>query len=169
MTILNIVYLPNNILRAVNNPVTEFDDQLQLLIDDMFETMYHAQGVGLAAPQIGINSKLAVVDVSVEKDQRLVLINPIITEYHGCKEYTEGCLSIPGAHDKVVRADHVSIRAQDRFGAWFDMAGDCLLGQCLQHEIDHLNGKLFIDLLTPLKRVQARKRMAKHQRLRKES
>ena len=164
MAILNLIYLPNNILRMPNKPIVVFNDQLQALINDMFETMYYTQGVGLAAPQIGINLQLAVVDVSQAKNQQLVLINPKIIAQHGSREYDEGCLSIPGARDKVTRADSVVIQAQDRFGHPAELCGEGLLGQCFQHEIDHLHGKLFIDLLSPFKRMQARKRMDKHQR-----
>lgn len=164
MTLRKVVYLPNQVLRQVGKPVTVFDDALQTLIDDMFETMYHTKGVGLAAPQIGISLQLAVIDVVGDKSQQIVLINPKILNQDGTKEYHEGCLSVPGAYDTVMRADKVTIQAQDRFGAIFEMTADGLLGECLQHEIDHLNGKLFIDLLSPLKRSMARRRMDKYLR-----
>lgn len=164
MTIRKIIYLPDSRLRQVSKPVEQFDDALQLLIDDMFETMYHARGVGLAAPQIGLNIRLSVVDVSADKTSQLVLVNPEIIEAHGQFQYEEGCLSVPGAYDTVTRAESVRIRAQDRHGEFYEMSADGLLGECFQHEIDHLNGKLFVDLLSPLKRAMARRKLEKFKR-----
>lgn len=164
MTIHKILYLPDPRLRLVAKPVTQFDDALQTLIDDMFETMYEARGVGLAAPQIGVSLRLSVVDVSADKSQQLVLINPEIIESEGEKAYQEGCLSVPGAHDTVIRADKVTVRARDRTGNAFEMTAEGLLGECFQHEIDHLNGKLFIDLLSPLKRSVAKRKLEKFKR-----
>ncbi len=161
MTIRKIIYLPDARLRRVSKPVETFDDELQRLIDDMFDTMYHAKGVGLAAPQIGINLRLSVVDVIGDKTQQLVLINPEIIASEGQLEYQEGCLSVPGAYDTVTRAAKVTVRALDRSGKPFEMTSDGLLGECFQHEIDHLNGKLFVDLLSPLKRNLIRKRLDK--------
>lgn len=167
MAIRKIIYLPDPRLRQVSKPITVFDDALQTLIDDMFETMYAANGVGLAAPQIGINLQLSVVDVVGDKSQQLVLINPEIIESKGEKMYQEGCLSVPGAYDEVKRAEWVKIRALSRTGELFEMEADGLLGECFQHEIDHLNGKLFVDLLSPLKRSMARRRMDKYLRQKK--
>jgi len=164
MAIRQIIYLPDSRLRNVSKEITVFDDELQTLIDDMFETMYDAQGVGLAAPQIGINVRLSVIDVIGDKTQQIVIINPEIIESEGETEYQEGCLSVPGAYDTVKRATRVKVRALDRFGKEFEMEADGLLGECFQHEIDHLNGKLFIDLLSPLKRNIARKKLAKFKR-----
>jgi len=164
MTIHKIIYLPDPRLRLITKPVTKFDDQLQTLIEDMFETMYDAKGVGLAAPQIGISLCLSVVDVIGDKTQQLVLVNPKIIESHGEVEYQEGCLSVPGAYDTVIRAGKVTIQAQDRFGQPFEMSAEGLLGECFQHEIDHLNGKLFVDLLSPIKRAMARKKGNKFKR-----
>ena len=164
MTIRKIIYLPDPRLRQVSKPVEQFDDALQRLIDDMFETMYHARGVGLAAPQIGLNIRLSVVDVSADKTSQLVLVNPEIIEAHGQFQYEEGCLSVPGAYDTVTRAESVRIRAQDRHGEFYEMTADGLLGECFQHEIDHLNGKLFVDLLSPLKRAMARRKLEKFKR-----
>ena len=130
----------------------------------MFETMYHAKGVGLAAPQIGINLRLSVVDATPDKSQQLVLVNPEIITSEGKTAYQEGCLSVPGVYDTVTRATTVTIRAQDRHGKTFEMTADGLLGECFQHEIDHLNGKLFVDLLSPIKRNMARKRLEKFKR-----
>jgi peptide deformylase len=165
MAIRKIIYLPDKRLRLVAKSVTQFDDALQVLIDDMFDTMYHAKGVGLAAPQIGVSLRLSVVDVTDDKKQQLVLVNPEIIAMEGDTEYQEGCLSIPGVYDLVARAKEVTIRAQDRFGKLFEMTAGGLLGECFQHEIDHLHGKLFIDLLSPLKRAMARKKLDKFKRL----
>lgn len=164
MTIRKIIYLPDARLRQMSTPVQTFDDKLQTLIDDMFETMYDANGVGLAAPQIGINIRLAVIDVIGDKSQQIVIINPEIIANEGESEYHEGCLSVPGAYDKVCRATKVTVRALNRFGEVFEMPADGLLAECIQHEIDHLNGKLFIDLLSPLKRTLARKKLDKFKR-----
>lgn len=165
MAIRNIIFLPDPRLRLVSKPVETFDDSLQILIDDMFETMYHARGVGLAAPQIGINIRLSVVDVvGDKKTQTLVLINPEIIAKEGLVDYQEGCLSVPGAYDTVRRAEKVTLRAQDRHGEFYEMSAEGLLAECFQHEIDHLDGKLFIDLLSPLKRSMARKKLKKHLR-----
>ncbi len=165
MAIRKIIYLPDNRLRAVSAKVTEFNDELQTLIDDMFETMYDARGVGLAAPQIGINLQLSVIDVKGDKSEQIVIINPEVVERDGEEIYQEGCLSVPGAYDKVKRARWVKVKALDRDGKPFEIEADGLLGECLQHEIDHLNGKLFIDLLSPLKRAIARKKLEKYKRL----
>ncbi|MBA2709042.1 MAG: peptide deformylase [Tatlockia sp.] len=164
MAIRKILYLPDERLRQVAKPVEQFDDALQTLIDDMFETMYHARGVGLAAPQIGIGLRLSVIDIAGDKKEQLVLINPEIIEREGEFEYDEGCLSVPGAYDKVIRAERVKIRALDRSGKPYEMSGDGILGECFQHEIDHLNGKLFVDLLSPLKRAIARRKLDKFKR-----
>lgn len=164
MAIRKIIYLPDERLRQVAKPVEKFDDALQTLIDDMFDTMYHARGVGLAAPQIGISLRLSVIDIERDKKQQLVLINPEIVASEGELEYTEGCLSVPGAYDKVVRAAKVTIRALDRCGKEYEMSGDGVLGECFQHEIDHLNGRLFVDLLSPLKRTLARRKLDKYKR-----
>ena len=164
MAIRKIIYLPDPRLRQVTTAIDTFDEPLQLLIEDMFDTMYDANGVGLAAPQIGISLCLSVVDVIGDKSQQLVLVNPKIIATEGQVEYEEGCLSVPGAYDTVLRAEKVTIQAQDRFGKPFEMTADGLLGECFQHEIDHLNGKLFVDLLSPIKRAMARKKVDKFKR-----
>jgi peptide deformylase len=165
MTIRKIVYLPDPCLRRVAKPIDTFDQALQTLIDDMFETMYDANGVGLAAPQIGIGKQLSVIDVEGNKSNQLVIINPSIAHREGQEEYQEGCLSVPGSYDKVIRAKKVTVQALDRNGKPFEITADGLLGECLQHEIDHLNGKLFIDLLSPLKRNLARRKLEKFKRM----
>ena len=161
MTVHKIIYLPDPRLRKVSTSIEIFDNKLQVLIDDMFETMYDARGVGLAAPQIGININLSVIDVTKDKSQQLVLINPKIIHSEGEEEYQEGCLSIPGAYDTVKRAKTVTMQALDRDGKPYEMTASGLLGEAFQHEIDHLNGKLYIDLLSPLKKNIARKKLEK--------
>lgn len=161
MAIRKIIYLPDARLRQMSTAVQNFDEKLHTLIDDMFETMYAAKGVGLAAPQIGINIRLSVVDVTPDKSQQLVLVNPEIIASEGQIAYQEGCLSVPSVYDTVMRAEKVTMRAQDRFGEFFEIEAEGLLGECFQHEIDHLNGKLFVDLLSPLKRGMARKKLEK--------
>ncbi len=164
MAIRKIIYLPDKRLREQSKEISTFDEELQKLIDDMFETMYDARGVGLAAPQIGLNIQLSVIDVKGDKREQLVIINPKVVEAKGEEIFQEGCLSVPGAYDKVKRASWVKVEALDRDGKPFTIEGDGLLGECLQHEIDHLNGKLFIDLLSPLKRGLARKKLEKFKR-----
>lgn len=164
MSIRKILYLPDPRLRRVSKPVEAFDEALQSLIHDMFETMYHAKGVGLAAPQIGVNLRLSVVDVDGDQSNQIVLANPEIIDAQGQAEYQEGCLSVPGAYDTVTRAEKVTVRAQNQFGEYFEIHGEGLLGECFQHEIDHLNGKLFVDLLSPIKRAIARKKLEKFKR-----
>ena len=165
MAILKLVYLPDPRLKKPSEPVEVFDDVLQILIDDMFETMYKAQGVGLAAPQVGINKQLSVIDVKQDKKETYVLINPEIIERKGEEPMQEGCLSVPGAYDTVVRSSWVKMRALDRDGKPYELEADGLLAECIQHEIDHLHGKLFVDLLSDLKRERARKKTMKFQRL----
>ncbi|MBI2784775.1 MAG: peptide deformylase [Legionella longbeachae] len=165
MAIHTILYLPDSRLREVSKPVVNFDDALQTLIEDMFDTMYHARGVGLAAPQIGINMRLSVIDVVGDKQNQLVIINPEIVASEGEKKFEEGCLSVPGAYDSVIRAEKVTVKALDRKGKPFEIKADGLLAECLQHEIDHMNGKLFIDLLSPLKKAMARKKLEKFKRM----
>lgn len=161
MSLRKILYLPDARLRQMSVDVTVFDDALQTLIDDMFETMYHARGVGLAAAQIGINLRISVIDVSRDKSEQLVIINPEIIASEGEVAFQEGCLSVPGAYDTVTRAETVTVRALDRHGKSFDVTGSGLLAECFQHEIDHMNGKLFVDLLSPLKRTMARRKLDK--------
>ncbi len=162
--IRKICYLPDEVLRKVAKPVDTFDEALQTLINDMFDTMYAAKGVGLAAPQIGVSLRLSVIDVIGDKTQQIVIINPEIIAAEGQEKYEEGCLSVPSAYDIVVRAKKVTVRALDRHGKPFEITAEGLLGECLQHEIDHLNGKLFVDLLSPLKRSMARRKLDKFKR-----
>lgn len=152
--ILKIVKYPEPVLSQPGEPVTEFNDELRKLVADMFETTYANQGIGLAAPQVGVSKRLTVIDLSMGKDpkDRLVFINPEIISSEGKLYEEEGCLSFPDIREKVVRAAHVRVRAQDEYGKWFEMDGDDLLARCMQHEIDHLAGILFIFRMSALKR-----------------
>lgn len=161
MAIYPIIHLPDSRLREKTAPITVFDATLQQLIDDMFETMYAAKGIGLAAPQIAISKKLAVIDVSNDKSITWCLINPEIVAKKGGALMEEGCLSVPGIYDKAPRAVWVKLRALDRHGAPYEIEAEGLLAHCIQHEVDHLNGKLFLDHLSPLKQQLARKKLEK--------
>ncbi|MFZ5465993.1 MAG: peptide deformylase [Pseudomonadota bacterium] len=164
MALLPILEYPHPNLRKVAQRVERFDDELRRLVDDMFETMYAAPGIGLAATQVDVHRRLAVVDVSEGKDQPLVLINAEILEASGVEEMEEGCLSIPGLHERVARKDRVRVRYQDLDGVEHELDTGGLLAVCIQHELDHLEGRLFIDHLSPLKRERALK---KYEKLRK--
>lgn len=161
MAIYPIIQLPDERLRAPTVAIAVFDETLQQLIDDMFETMYAAKGIGLAAPQIAISKKLAVIDVSNDKSKTWCLINPIIVERKGEALMEEGCLSVPGVYDKAPRALWVKLQALDRHGNPYEIEAEDLLAHCIQHEVDHLNGTLFLDHLSPLKRQLARKKLDK--------
>ncbi len=163
MPLLKLVYYSHHpALHKIAEPVDQFDDKLAHLVQDMYETMYHENGVGLAAPQVGIAKKIATIDVSEERNQPFVIINPQIIESSGSELMTAGCLSIPGSFDKVPRATYVKVRAQNEKGDFFEIEGTGLLAHCLQHEIDHLYGKLYIDYLSPLKKRMWLKKMEKH-------
>ena len=153
MSILDIRVLGDPILRQATKPVTDFTGDVQRLIDDMFETMYHARGIGLAAPQVGRTERLAVVDV--EKDPFVIINAEIVQTSSGREKGEEGCLSIPDIYADVERPKTVTIHALDRYGKPFERTADGLLARCLQHEIDHLDGKLFLDYLSVLKRTAA--------------
>jgi peptide deformylase len=164
MAILDILHFPDPRLRDVAKPVTHVDASVCQLIDNMFETMYSAPGIGLAATQVNVNKRVVVIDVSEDKGQPLCLINPEILELSGTEEMEEGCLSVPGVYETVQRADQVRARALDRNGKPFELEAGGLLAVCIQHEIDHLDGKLFVDYLSQLKRTRIRKKLEKHQR-----
>ncbi len=164
MSNLTILHFPDERLRTVAKPVERVDDALRALIDDMFDTMYDAPGIGLAATQVNVHQRLIVIDVSEENNQPLVLINPEILEKSGEEEMDEGCLSVPGIYEKVQRADRVKVRALDRNGESFELDTDGLLAVCIQHEIDHLDGKLFVDYLSSLKRQRIKKKLEKQLR-----
>jgi peptide deformylase len=164
--IYSIVKYPDPILQRPSASVTEFNDELRKLVADMFESMYAAQGIGLAAPQIGIAKRLTVIDLSNQKDpkQKIVLINPEITLQEGKQFEEEGCLSLPDIRDKVRRAARVMVRAQNEYGEWSEREGTELLARAFQHEIDHLNGILFIFRISALKRDLILRRIRKLQR-----
>lgn len=165
MAVMTILKYPDERLRTVAQPVKQVDDNLRRVIDDMFETMYGSQGVGLAATQVDVHQRLFIADCSENQDEPLVFINPEIIERDGIHENEEGCLSFPGVYAKVERAGEITVRALDRDGNSFDKKADGLLAICIQHEIDHLNGKLFVDYLSPLKRDRIRKKLEKEARL----
>ncbi|HXE06243.1 MAG TPA: peptide deformylase [Acidobacteriaceae bacterium] len=161
-----IVKYPDPVLAKAAAPVTAFDASLKKLVAEMFESMYAAQGIGLAAPQIGLSQRLTVIDTSFKKDlkDRLVLINPEIIETEGSQFEEEGCLSLPDIREKVKRAARVKVKAQNEKGEWFEIEGDELLARAMQHEIDHLNGVLFIDRISRLKRELALRKIRKMQK-----
>lgn len=164
MAILTILEYPDPRLRNKALPVEEVNQSIQKLLDDMLETMYAAPGIGLAAPQVNQSRRIVVIDISEEKNSPLCLVNPEILWTSGKEEMNEGCLSVPGVFEKVERAEKVKIKALDRNGAYFELETDGLLAVCIQHEIDHLDGKLFVDYLSPLKRQRARKKLEKDRR-----
>jgi len=158
-----IVKYGNPVLEKPAEPVTKFDDELKKLVEDMFESMYEAKGVGLAAPQIGISKRLAVIDVSFKEDPnaKLVLANPEIIHKEGKQSQSEGCLSIPDFREQVTRANIVTVRAQDVNGKWYEKTGEELLARAFLHETDHLNGKLYISHLSALKRDLMKRKIRK--------
>lgn len=164
MAKLTILEFPDPRLRTVAKPVEQVDDALRQLIDDMFETMYAAPGIGLAATQVDVHQRLLVLDVSEDRSRPLVFINPEIIEQGGSQTCQEGCLSVPGIYADVKRAEHLRVRALDRDGKLFELDADGLLAVCIQHELDHLAGKVFVDYLSPLKREMVRKKLAKQRR-----
>lgn len=164
MTILNILEFPDPRLRTKATPIEEVTDAIRTLAQDMLETMYHAPGVGLAATQVNVHKRMLVADVSDHKNEPLVFINPMIIEKDGVQVMQEGCLSVPGFYEEVERAEHIRVRALNEKGEVFEMEARELLAVCIQHEIDHLDGKLFVDYLTPLKRNRIRKKLEKQHR-----
>jgi len=165
MAKMTILKYPDERLRTVAKPVESVDDALRETIDNMFETMYSSQGVGLAATQVDVHKRLFVADCSENGKEPLVFINPEIIERDGLFENEEGCLSFPNVYAKVERAGTIKVRALDREGEIFEREADGLLAICIQHELDHLNGKLFVDYLSPLKRDRIRKKLEKEARL----
>ena len=161
-----VVKYPEAVLAQVGEPVTVFDASLKQLVAEMFESMYAAQGIGLAAPQIAISKRIAVIDVSFRKnpEDKIALINPVIVGRDGKQTEEEGCLSLPDIREKVQRAAWVKVRAQDESGAWFEVEGEELLSRALQHEIDHLDGVLFIDRISRLKRELVLRKIKKLQK-----
>lgn len=161
MALLTILEFPDPRLRTKAAPVTQVDDTTRRLIDDMVETMYAANGVGLAATQVNVHQRVVVIDVSEERNAPFAFINPEILSREGVEVSEEGCLSVPGSYDDVERAARVTVRALDRNGQSFTLEADGLLAVCIQHEMDHLEGKLFVDYLSDLKRTRIRKKLEK--------
>jgi len=166
MTKLVILEYPDPRLRKKAAPVTAVDAAVRQLADNMLETMYAAKGIGLAATQVDVHKRVIVLDVSEERDQPLVLINPQLLKLEGSGPGEEGCLSLPGIYDKLSRATHIRVRALGRDGEPFEMDADGLLAVCIQHEMDHLEGKLFVDYLSELKRQMIRRRLEKERKQR---
>ena len=164
MAVLNILHFPDPRLRTKAQPVTEFDPALATLASDMLETMYEAPGIGLAATQVDRHIRMLVMDISEDKSQPRVLVNPEIVSSEGEEEMDEGCLSVPGYYETVRRAERVRVRAQDVKGDYFEIEADGLEAVCIQHEMDHLEGKLFVDYLSGLKRDRIRKKLEKQQK-----
>jgi peptide deformylase len=164
MAKLTILEFPDPRLRKKAQLVESVDDALRTLIDDMFETMYAAPGIGLAATQVDVHKRLLVTDVSADQSEPYVLINPVIVEKDGVTATEEGCLSVPGYFEEVKRAEHIRVRFLDRDGEEQEMEAEGLLAVCIQHEMDHLEGKLFVDYLSEAKRLRIRKKLVKEQR-----
>ena len=169
MALLNILEFPDDRLRKSAQPVNTVDDSVRKIVADMFETMYDAPGVGLAATQVNIQKRIVVIDISEEKNAPFCMINPEILELDGTEESEEGCLSVPGFFETVKRAERVKISALDRDGKTFELEVGGLLSVCIQHEIDHLQGKLFVDYLSSLKRQRIRKKLLKAHRIKGDS
>jgi peptide deformylase len=165
MNILPILEYPDKRLRTLAVPVEAVDSALKQLIDDMFHTMYEAPGIGLAATQVNVHKQLLVLDISEDRSQPMVFINPRITAKDGSQIYQEGCLSLPGIYADVKRYNQISVKALDRDGREFSLEAEGLLAVCIQHEMDHLAGKVFVDHLSPLKRALAEKKLAKQRKL----
>ena len=165
--ILTILEFPDERLRKKATVVKAVDDKIRKLLDDMLETMYESRGVGLAATQVDVHKRIVVIDVSEEKDAPLFLINPEIIEKDGVKESEEGCLSVPGFFEKVTRAEHIRVRALNRDGNSFEFEATELLAVCVQHEMDHLDGKLFVDHISSLKRQRIKKKLEKIHKMEK--
>jgi peptide deformylase len=164
MAKLDILHYPDARLHTVAKPVKAVDERIRKLVDDMAETMYAAPGIGLAATQVNVHERVVVIDISETHDQLRVFINPEIVAQSGTEESEEGCLSVPGIFDKVTRAERVTVRALDREGKPFELDADGLLAVCVQHEIDHLKGKVFVDYLSSLKRNRIKSKLLKQAR-----
>lgn len=165
MAFLEVLRFPDERLRTVAKPVAQVDDSIKKIIADMFETMYQENGIGLAATQVNIHQRIVVIDVSEDKEEQLVFINPEITKKDGSTISEEGCLSVPHSYAKVDRAETVTVKATNIDGQEFSLDADGLLAICIQHELDHLQGKLFVDYLSPLKRQRIRTKLEKEAKL----
>ncbi len=164
MSQLSILEYPDPRLRTIATPVVDFNEALEILVNNMRETMYQANGIGLAATQVDIHQRLLVMDVSAEQDDFMLFINPEIIARDGLQTHEEGCLSVPGIFANVKRAEQLKVRAQSLAGETFEKDLDGLAAVCLQHEMDHLQGKLFVDYLSPLKRAMVNKKLEKQRR-----
>ncbi|GEA52544.1 peptide deformylase 1 [Vibrio inusitatus NBRC 102082] len=164
MSLLHVLTFPDDRLRTVAKPVVDFTPELQTHIDDMIETMYAEEGIGLASTQVDVHKQIVVIDLSETREEPLILINPEITEKRGEDGIEEGCLSVPGARALVSRAAEISVKALNREGEEFTFEADDLLAICVQHELDHLAGKLFVDYLSPLKRKRIKDKLEKIKR-----
>lgn len=164
MPILDILHFPDPRLRNKAKPVAQVDDAVRQFVDDMLQTMYQAPGIGLAATQVNDLRRIVVIDISEDQSDPLCLINPEILQREGVEEMDEGCLSVPGIYERVSRADKIRVRALNPQGESFEFDADGLLAVCIQHELDHLDGKLFIDYLSNLKRQRIRKKLEKESR-----
>ena len=166
MAILDILEFPDPLLRTIARPVEQVDQPIRQLVADMLETMYHAEGIGLAATQVNVHKRVVVIDTSEDRNQPQVFINPRIKILNDAtSEYQEGCLSVPGYYEKVERPSAIKIAALDTQGEKFILEPDGVLAVCIQHEIDHLNGKLFVDYISPLKRNRIKQKLQKEHRL----
>jgi peptide deformylase len=164
MSILNILKYPDPRLHTIAKPVETVDDGVRKLIDDMAETMYDAPGIGLAATQVDDHRQIIVIDISEDRNDLKIFINPRLTHTEGVAEHEEGCLSVPGVFDNVTRAEKITVAALGRDGKTFSLNAEALLAVCIQHEMDHLKGKVFVEYLSPLKQSRIRTRMKKAQR-----
>ena len=165
MSILEVLKYPDDRLRTKAKPIEKVDDAIRQIIDDMFETMYHDEGIGLAATQVNIHQQIITIDIEGDKQDQVVLINPEVLASSGETGIEEGCLSIPGCRGLVPRKETITVKALDRNGKAFTLEANELLAICIQHEIDHLNGVLFVDYLSPLKKQRIKQKMEKQQRL----
>ena len=164
MALLEVLHFPDERLRTVAKPVAQVTPQIKQIVEDMFDTMYEEEGIGLAATQVNIHQRIVVIDVSEDRNERLVLINPEIIETSGLETMEEGCLSVPDTRADVQRADHIKVRALNLDGETIEFEAEELLAVCIQHELDHLNGKLFSDYLSPLKRQRIKTKIEKSMR-----
>lgn len=165
MAVLHVLHYPDERLRTVAKPVDSVNAEIKQLVADMLDTMYAENGIGLAATQVNVHQRVVVIDVSEDRNEPMVFINPEITSRSGDTSYEEGCLSVPQSYAKVERAAEITVKALDKNGNPFELKADGLLAICLQHELDHLEGKLFIDYLSPLKRDRIRKKLEKEAKM----
>jgi peptide deformylase len=166
MAILEILEYPDKRLRTIAKPVTEVTDNIRKIVDDMFDTMYEAPGIGLAASQVNVHQRIVTMDLSDDKSEPLVFINPEVTVLDGeLESMQEGCLSVPGFYEEVTRIEHCLVKALDRDGKPFELEARGLLAVCIQHELDHLEGKLMVDYLSPLKRNRIKSKLEKQHKL----